>query len=219
MFIGHHAVAFASKRFAPKTSLGWLMAAPLLLDLLWPIFLLLGVEHVRIEPLNSPFLRLDLYDYPWSHSLLMSLVWAVLFGGGYGLVTRYPRGGLVIGLGVFSHWVFDFIVHRPDLPLYPGGPKVGLGLWNSTGGTILVESALFIIGLALYLSATKSRDRVGTIAFWAFLLFILAAYCSSIVGPPPPDWRSLAWVGLASWLVPLWAHWFDKHREFIAAMP
>ncbi len=79
MFIGHHAVGFASKRFAPRTSLGLLMAAPLLLDLLWPIFLLLGIEHVRVEPANPPFLRLDLYDYPWSHSLLMSVVWSVLF--------------------------------------------------------------------------------------------------------------------------------------------
>jgi hypothetical protein len=178
---------------------------------------LLGLEHVRIDPSNSPFLRLDLYDYPWSHSLLMSLVWSVLFGGGYALVTRYPRGGLVIGAGVFSHWIFDFVVHRPDLPLYPGGPKVGLGLWNSTAGTIVVESVLFIIGLGLYLNTTESRDRIGTIAFWAFVVFILAAYFSSIAGPPPPDWRALAWLGLSSWLVPLWAHWFDRHRSVIAA--
>ena len=212
MFIGHHAVGFASKRFAPRTSLGLLMAAPLLLDLLWPIFLLLGIEHARIESDNPPFLRIDLYDYPWSHSLLMTVVCSVLFGGGYWLATRYKPGGIVIGLGVLSHWVLDFIVHRPDLPLYPGGPKVGLGLWSSTGGTIAIESTLFLAGLSIYVNATRARDRIGSIAFWTFVALILFFYVSSIVGPPPPDWKAVAWVGTASWLLILWAHWFDRHR-------
>src|SRR5262249_56665529 len=115
----------ASKRFAPRTSLGMLMAAPLLLDLLWPIFLMLGIEHARIEPDNPPFLRIDLYDYPWSHSLLMTVVWSVLFGGGYWLATKYSPRGIVIGLRVINHWGPDLKVHRPDLPLYTGVPNVG----------------------------------------------------------------------------------------------
>jgi len=212
LFIGHHAVGFAAKRFAPRTSLGLLMAAPLLLDLLWPIFLLLGLEHVRIEPGNPPFLRLDLYDYPWSHSLLMSLVWSVLFGGGYFLATRYARGAVAIGVGVFSHWILDFVTHGPDMPLYPGGPEVGLGLWRSTAGTIAVESVLFAMGLWIYVATTRPRDRVGAVALWAFVALILAAYVSSIAGPPPPDWKPIAWVGVASWAFLLWVRWFDRHR-------
>jgi hypothetical protein len=213
VFIGHHAIGFASKRLAPRASLGVLMAAPLLLDLLWPIFLLVGIEHVRIESANPPFLRLDLYDYPWSHSLLMSVVWSALFGGLYWLVTDYTRGAAVIALGVFSHWVFDFIVHRPDLPLYPGGPKVGLGLWNSTVGTVAVEVALFTIGLGVYLRTTRARDRIGVIALWAFIVLLLLFYFSSLFGPPPPNWKALAWGANVTWLLLLLAHWFDRHRR------
>jgi len=215
VFIGHHAVGFAAKRLAPRASLGLLIAAPLLLDLLWPIFLLLGIEHVRTEPANPPFLRFDLYDYPWSHSLLMSLVWSVLFGAGYWLVTAYARGAVVIALGVFSHWVLDFITHRPDLPLYPGGPKVGLGLWNSTVGTIAVELALFAFGLAVYLRSTRARDRIGVIALWAYVVLLLLFYSSSLLAPPPPSWRAIAWGANVSWLLLLWAYWFDRHRRAV----
>src|SRR5437867_11080197 len=112
MFIGHNAVAFAAKRVAPKTSLGTLMAAAMLLDLLWPIFLLLGIEHVRIAPGATRFTPLDFYDYPWSHSLLMSIVWGAAAAIIYFAVTRYGRGALIIFIGVVSHWVFDFFTHR-----------------------------------------------------------------------------------------------------------
>src|SRR6185436_561165 len=196
MFIGHHAVGFAAKRFAPRTSLGLLMAAPLLLDCLWPAFLLLGAEHVRAEPTRPPFLRLDLYDFPWSHSLVMSLFWSVLAGGGYWLFTRYRAGALAIGIGVFSHWLLDFVTHIPDMPLYPGGTKVGLGLWQSTAATIVVEATLFVVGVAIYLRSTRARDRVGTIALWAFVALLLLAYASSIASPPPSDYRVIAWVAL-----------------------
>jgi membrane-bound metal-dependent hydrolase YbcI (DUF457 family) len=213
MFIGHHAVGFAAKRFAPRTSLGLLMAAPLLLDLLWPIFLLLGIEHVRIEPDNPPFLRLDLHDYPWSHSLLMTGVWSVLAGGGYWLATRYRAGALAIGIGVASHWIFDFVTHAPDLPLYPGGPEVGLGLWRSTAATLAVEAALAGAGIALYVTSTRARDRIGSIGFWAFVVLLVLAYLSTVTSPPPPSWVALAWFALASTLLLLWVRWFDRHRS------
>ncbi len=217
MFIGHHAVGFAAKRFAPRTSLGLLMAAPLLLDFLWPIFLLLGIEHVRVEPARTPFLRLDLYDYPWSHSLLMSLVWSVLAGGAYWAFTRYRAGAVAIGVGVFSHWVLDFVTHIPDMPLYPGGPEVGLGLWRSTVGTIVIESTLFVVGVAIYLRSTRARDRIGSISMWAFIALLVLAYASSIASPPPADYHLIAWVGLGAVLFQLWVHWFDRHRAPLTA--
>lgn len=213
MFIGHDAVGFASKGLAPRVSLGWLIAAPNLLDLIWPLFLLTGIEHVRIHPGDTRLTPLDFYDYPWTHSLVMSLVWSAAFGLFYYARSRYTRGAVILGIGVFSHWVFDFLVHRPDLPLWPGGPKVGLGLWNVPAAELTLESALYIAGIALYLRATKPRDRTGSIVLWAFILFLAAIFAATSVGPPPPNVPTIAWMALSLWLLPFWAAWFDRHRE------
>jgi membrane-bound metal-dependent hydrolase YbcI (DUF457 family) len=218
MFIGHFAVGFASKQAAPRASLGPLMAAPLLLDLLWPVFLLIGIESVRIDPGNTAFTPLDLHDYPWSHSLLMSLVWSVLFAGLYGAATRYRRGAVVVGLGVFSHWVLDFVTHRPDMPLYPGSARfVGLGLWNSRSGTIAVETAMFVIGVWLYVRCTRPRNGTGKIALAALVALLSLFYVTTVLGPPPPSARVLAWVGLVAWLFVPWAWWIDRNRDVIDA--
>ena len=213
MFIGHPACGFAAKRLAPGTSLGWLVLAPFFLDILWPVFLILDIEHVRIEPGNTAFTPLDFYHYPWSHSLVMALVWSVALGTIYRLVAKNARGAWVIGALVFSHWLLDFVTHRPDLPLYPGGPKVGLGLWNSTAGTIAVEGAIFLAGVAIYVRLTRARDRVGSIVWWALVGLLTLISIGNIVGPPPPDVRSIAIVGLLLTLFPLWAWWADRHRD------
>lgn len=217
MFIGHSAVGFASKRSAPRTNVGLLLGAAWLLDLIWPIFLLLGIEHMEIGPRgDSPFLTLVFTDYPWSHSLLMTIVWSVLAGFVYWMWTRYATGALLIGMLVTSHWVLDFITHRPDLPLWPGGPKVGLGLWNSVAGTIVVESIMFAIGVAIYVRATRTRDRIGSIGFWSLIVFLIVAYVANIMGPPPPDTKSLAVFALSGFLLPLWGWWVDRHRTPVA---
>ena len=209
MFIGHPAVGFAAKRAAPATNAGLLLGAAWLLDLLWPIFLLLGIEHVEIGPRGkSPFLTLVFTDYPWSHSLLMTIVWSVLAALVYWALTRYTTGAVIIGLLVTSHWVLDFITHRPDLPLWPGGPKVGLGLWNSVMGTIVVESLLFVIGVAIYIRATHNRS----IGFWALIVFLIVVYIANLVSPPPPNVKALAIGALAGFLLPLWGWWVDRHR-------
>src|SRR5437588_9872370 len=116
MFIGHFAVGFAAKKYAQRTPLVLLLAAPLFADLLWPIFLLLGWEHVRIDPGNTRFTPLDFYDYPISHSLVAAIGWSVLFGGIYFTVRRRASVAVLLGAGVLSHWGLDFLVHRPDLP-------------------------------------------------------------------------------------------------------
>jgi len=213
MFIGHPAVGFAAKRVAPATNAGLLLGAAWLLDLLWPIFLLLGIEHVEIGPRGeSPFLTLVFTDYPWSHSLLMTIVWSVLAGLAYWIVTRYATGAIFIGLLVTSHWILDFVTHRPDLPLWPGGPKYGLRLWNSVVGTIVVESVLFIIGVAIYARVTRSRDRIGSIGFWALIVFLIVVYIANLTSPPPPNVKALAIGALAGFLLPLWGWWVDRHR-------
>ena len=200
MFIGHFAVGLASKRAAPKASLGVLMIAPNLLDLLWPGFVLLGWERVRIDPGNTAFTPLDFVNYPISHSLLTACGWGILFAAIYWMRSHYRRGAIVLGFGVVSHWILDFLVHRPDLPLYPGGPRVGLGLWNSVPAAVAVELALYAAGAWLYLSTTRSRDRTGSYSLGAFLLFGLLVYVANAAGPPPPNARAVAIGALAIWL-------------------
>lgn len=212
MFIGHNAVGFASKKFAPRASLGVLMAAPMLLDLIWPIFVLTGIEHVRVQPGATRLSPLDFYDYPWTHSLAMACVWAIVFGGGYWIVSRYTRGAIVVAIGVVSHWVFDFVVHRPDLPLWPGGPKVGLGLWNNPPVSLAIESGLFAIGILLYRDTAKPIDRIGSIVFWALVIFLVGTFIVMAPGIPPKNAQQVAWSALALWLIPFWAAWFDRHR-------
>ncbi len=215
MFIGHNALAFAAKRVAPKSSLGALTAAVMLVDLIWPIFLLLGIEHVRVELGATKFTPLDFYDYPWTHSLLMGIVWGVAFGFVYWMATRYRRGAIIVALGVVSHWFLDLIVHRPDLPLWPDGPRYGFGLWNHPKATIVIESSMYIAGILIYRASIKPSDKIGSIGFWAFVLVLYAIYLSAAFGPPPPNARVVAFVGLSAWLLPFLAAWFDGHRRAI----
>jgi len=214
VFIGHFAVGFASKRVAPRASLGALMAAPLFLDLLWPIFLIAGVESVRIDPGNTAVTPLDLHDYPWSHSLVTSLAWSVVFAAGFWAATRYARGALVLAVGVFSHWVLDFMTHRPDMPLYPGSARsLGLGLWNSRPGTLAAEVGLFVVGVAIYARTTRAINRRGAVALWAMVLLLAAFYAMSFFGPPPPSVDVIKYGGLTGWLFVPWAWWIDRNRE------
>lgn len=213
MFLGHDAVAFASKRFAPETSLGTLLAAVTFLDLLWPVFLVTGVEHVRIDPGNTPWTPLDFYDYPISHSLLTAVGWSLLFGGVYYGVRRYRAGALLVGFGVLSHWILDWFTHRADLPLYPGGPLAGLGLWYSRPATLTIESLMFAAALAIYLRCTAARDRTGTIALVSLIALLCIVYLSSAFGPPPPSAKAVAWGAMSCWLIPLWGYWIDRHRK------
>ena len=217
MFIGHPATGIASKRVAPRASLGILVLAPMFLDVLWPVFLLLDIEHVRVDPGNTKFVPLDLYDYPWSHSLVMAVVWSVVLGGIYWMMTKRGRESVVIGLLVVSHWFLDLITHGPDMPLYPGGPKYGLGLWNSVAGTIIVETIMFIAAIVLYTRFTNARDRIGSIGFWIFAGFLALVHVANMVSPPPPDnQRLIAFASLTQLLIPLWAWWVDRHREPVA---
>src|SRR5258708_19662500 len=116
MFIGHYAVGLASKKLAPRASLGVLIAAPILLDLLWPIFLLLGWEHVSIEPNKNPFLRLAFDSYPISHGLIAVIGWATLFASLYYAFPRYLPGTIVLSIAVVCPCPFDYLMHLPPFP-------------------------------------------------------------------------------------------------------
>ena len=177
------------------------------------ILLARRLGEVRIDAGNTAFTPLDFISYPYSHSLAMAIVWAALFGLCYWTVTRYLAGAMVVGFGVVSHWVFDAVTHRPDLPLFPGGStRVGLGLWNWVSGTLAVEIAMLAAGVWLYSSCTRARDRVGVYAWWSFVLVLMGSYLANVYGPPPPSATFLAWFALGLWLFPFWAGWVDRHR-------
>src|SRR5437773_6343722 len=120
MFVGHYGVSFAAKKAEPSIPLWVLFIAVQLLDVLWAPFILLGIEKVRIVPGITASNPLDLYYMPYTHSLVAAVFWSCVGGIVYQFAARPSRGqsSLVVGLAVFSHWVLDFIVHRPDLPLY-----------------------------------------------------------------------------------------------------
>lgn len=214
MFVGHLAVALAAKKAAPKSSLGTLAIAVTFVDLLWPVFLLLGIEHVRIEPGNTAFTPLDFYDYPISHSLLTTIGWSIGFGLVYYVLRHSIKSALILAGCVASHWVLDFTSHRPDMPLIPGIDRyVGLGLWNSVTATIIVEGAIFAIGILIYLRSTTAFDRTGRYAFWSFVVFLVLAWLGSAAGSPPPNVTALAIGALSGWLLIAWAYWIDRHRR------
>ena len=212
MFIGHFALGFASKRVAPRLSLAALFGAAQLADILWPFLVAFGIEQVRIDPGNTAFTPLDFVSYPYSHSLVFLCVWGVIFGLICAGIVHDRRMVLIAAALVVSHWVLDWITHRPDMPLYPGSTKLGLGLWNSVPATIAVEVALFAAGVRTYARATRARDASGRWAFAAFVGFLLLAYFMNI-GSPPPNIAAIVVVGIAGTaVIVLWAWWFDRHR-------
>lgn len=214
MFLGHFGLAFASKKMVPAVSLAMLFVAAQLADLLWPILLLAGVERVEILEGITVVTPLDFVSYPWSHSLVMLIAWGVALGFGY----RIVRGGGWRAFGVLaalvvSHWVLDVVMHRPDMPLAPGGTRLlGLGLWDSLPGSIAIELLFFGVGVAIYLRVTRASDRIGSWALWALIAFFLAIYAAAVFGPPPPSTEAVAGSGIAMWLFVAWGYWVDKHR-------
>lgn len=215
MFIGHFALGFAAKRAAPRASLGTLFLAAQFIDLLWPTFLLLGLERVRIDPGLSGA-PLDFVHYPISHSLLAALGWGALLGVVYFALTQRRREAWIVGLLVVSHWMLDFLVHRPDLPLlFDGGPKLGLGLWDRPGVELALELALFAACFAVYLR-TRSGHGAGWKA-WALAAFLVVIQIGNAFGPPPPSVEAIAWVGQAQWLLVAAGYWVDRPRPGASA--
>lgn len=219
MFLGHFGLAFAAKRAAPKTSLGMLLLGAQFADLLWPPLLIAGVEQVRIEQGSTPFLDLVFSAYPYSHSLLTQCVFGGLLATFYFALTRNLRGAAIVGLLVPSHWLLDWFVHVPDLPLFPGdAQRHGLGLWRSLPLTLLAEFAVLGVGVAVYVFATRARDGIGRWSLAGFIALLVLIYLSTLFSGPPPSAGVVAWSALVLWLLPLWLHWTDRHRDLRAGI-
>ena len=215
MFIGHFAVGLAGKKFAPQASLAALWGAALFADILWPILVAVGAEQVRIVPGNTAYTPLNFVSYPWSHSLLMLCLWGALFGAAYRNKPNGARSGVVIAVLVVSHWILDWITHIPDMPLWPSGPKFGLGLWESVPMTMAVEIALFAICVFIYARTTRARDLNGSIGFWALIALLFGSYIfDSLTNAPPPS-VSAIWISalIATTIILFWVAYVDRHRE------
>jgi membrane-bound metal-dependent hydrolase YbcI (DUF457 family) len=217
MFIGHFAVGLATKRLAPEASLGWHILAPGFLDVLFPIFVVLGIESVSIEPGYTAVMPLNLYDIPWSHSLVMSVAWSLAFGGVYFALRKDLRTAGVLAAGVFSHFICDWVTHRPEMQLWPGAAhSLGLNLWSSVPGTVAVELGMWAAAIYLYASKSTPTSPRGTWSFWAFVGLLTAAYLGNVFGPPPPSKEFVLGGIFAICALLPWAHSFDKRRAFAA---
>lgn len=158
--IGHIAVGLAAKPASQKIPLGVLLAASWLLDILYFLFAFLGIEST--ENFTNP----GAAPSPWSHGLLMALVWSSLAGLIAWRAYRSQSSGLLIGLVVFSHWALDLLIWDNVFVLLEGSPQIGFGLFNALGdGIIYVELGLFLVGMAIFWTGrVRSRARARRLA-------------------------------------------------------
>ena len=208
MFIGHFAAGIAARKATTKLTLPILLLASQLLDLIWPVLVILGVETVSVDHEITEVTPL-IFHYPYSHSLVMAVVWSLAFAvvlKGF----KYDNRDATIGaLVVFSHWILDFISHIPDLPItLTGEMMVGLGLWNSITATFIVESLLFFGAIYIYKTSVKRVSK----HFWGIVSLLYLIYLLNIFGPKPPiDTTAIQIAGpaLAMWIFVIWA-WFAE---------
>lgn len=184
MFVGHYAAAMAAKAIEPKAPMWTLAAASQLVDIGWSSFIIAGVEHARVDP-SLPGSSLVLYDMPWTHSLPAALVWSVGAALLVKLLLRLPIwASAVVGLTVFSHWLLDLLVHRPDLALWPGGERVGLGLWNYPVPEQAVEIGLLAVCGGAWVASRKGLGRFAWPAI-TFIGFLVALQIVAMLQPQP----------------------------------
>jgi len=219
MFIGHYGVSYAAKAVNKQIPLWLLFIAVQLVDVAWAILVPLGIEKVRIVPGITATNPLDLYYMPYTHSLVGAALWSLLAYGAYRLWAgqgnaRPHRAALIVALAVFSHWLLDLIVHRPDLPLYDDQYKLGLGLWNYPAPGLLLEIALLAGGMWLYLRATRGQGFGARYGMPLLGAVMLATQAIVFFGPPPPNAPALAATALIGYLgFAAAAHWLEKKRR------
>ena len=183
MFAGHFAASVAARAAAPRLPFWACVGAAQLLDIGWAGLILAGVERLRVVP-GLPGSPLDLEQMPWTHSLAMALLWALL--AGLLAVRLWGRAGWWIGAVVFSHWLADLLVHRPDLPLWPGSDvRLGLGLWNLPELATVLEIGLVALALGWWCwQRARDGQALRPALGWATALLVLAAI-NEVPGEPP----------------------------------
>ena len=213
MFVGHYGVSFITKRADPSIPLWVLFLAVQWLDVMWAPLVLLGVEKVRIVPGFTATNPLDLYYMPYTHGLIAALLWSVAAAGAYQVMRRTTtRSSVFVGLAVFSHWILDFVVHRPDLPLYDNTAKVGLGLWNYPTVAFLLEAALLFGGILVFLQRMPTRRT----AILIFGVIMLAIHSYVFFGPPPASPTAAASTALVAYFLFALVIWWLVDRPSAA---
>jgi membrane-bound metal-dependent hydrolase YbcI (DUF457 family) len=210
LFVGHYGVSFLAKEHRQEIPLWLLFIAVQLIDVFWAIFVLFGIEKVRIVPGYTASSPLDLYYMPYTHSLLGAALWSIAFGAICVFIYRWNRAaGVIVGLAVFSHWILDLFVHRPDLALYDSHMKMGFGLWNYKWLEFILEVLFLCIGIYIYMRSTSANGNIGRYGFIVFAVVLLAIQASQFYTPPPPSGNAVAmsalfayilFAGIAAWL-------------------
>ena len=213
MLVGHIAVSFIAKRIEPRLSLGTLVLAAMLPDVLFFFFVLAGIEHIEFKPGMGAANYIAAVDFHLSHSLLMNAIWAILFAAACYLKRRYLRVAVVAFAVVLSHWLLDFIAHPPDMQLAPGLHQYfGLGLWTSIPATLVIEGGFWLLGIVVYLKTTRANSRWGVFVFWPVVLFLTLAWYGNIAGPPPRVETAPLQSFIFFSLVTAWAFWMNRLR-------
>src|SRR5262245_27112322 len=207
MLVGHYAVAFTGKSLETKLSLGTLVLAAMLPDILWTLFTMGGIEYAMTSGGN--------FDVAVSHSLLTITIWGALFAGAYYWHKRDSRAAWILFIAVLSHWILDVISHKHSLA--PGvNLLVGLGLWKSLPLTILVEGGFWVLSIILYLRATYAAKPMGTWGFWPVVIFLTFVWVTNVRSGPPPPERILGSL-IFFVLTVVWAYWINTLRPLRAA--
>lgn len=217
MLVGHFALGLTAKRMEPAISVGTLVLASMLADLLWCIFMFAGIEHVQFKPGIGAAKYLVDSDIAISHSLLMDGLWAALLALAYFLKRGSARGAsLIFGL-VLSHWFLDWISHRPDMPLIPRVHRYfGLGLWSSIPAALIVEGGFWVLAVILYARATRPNTRIGVYAYWTVIAVLTLAWYNNLAGPPPPNAQRASLTSLLFFSLAVgWAYWMNRLRPWM----
>jgi len=221
MLVGHFAVAFSAKRIAPAISLGTLVFAAMLADLLWCAFMIAGIEQVHYTPACGAANYFVATDIALSHSLAMGTLWAAILAAIFIVfLRRQIRATAIVFAVVFSHWFLDFVSHKPDMPLAPGiHTYLGLGLWNSIPATLLLEGSFWLCALIVYARSSKPRKRTAAYFYWLPAAVLTLLWYNNLAGPPPPDPHTAPAVALSLFLLTvLWAYWINAARPLKTAI-
>jgi hypothetical protein len=218
MLAGHFGVSYALKAKEKHASLGLLFLAVGFADLVWSLFILLGIEKAQVVP-SLPSSRLNLYYMPFDHSLVGILFWSIVIYVLFRVLpgaqdARKSRIALVMAVAVFSHFVLDIPVHRADLGLVGNAYKIGLGLYNYPIPAFLLEAITLLAGLWLYLNSTTGTTFLGKYGMIFLYVFLLLINAFTYWGPNPQNPTEVAiFLPIVYFVSALLADWLDGKRR------
>jgi hypothetical protein len=218
MFIGHYGVAYAAKAVAPKAPLAAYFLAVQVLDVLFSVFVLGGVEHMEIVHNYTSYNPYRLYDMPITHSLVGSLGWAVAVGIVAAMLRLPRRESLWLGLAVFSHFILDLLVHTPDLSIAGGDTaRLGLGLWNNVPVVLVLELLVLLGGWLLFNRSKRSDAAFPKQRNRIFLGILVLLTIATPFTPDPTSPTAFATQALVAYCALAWASAWSVGESLLKA--